>query len=94
MENFSYKSLFKLYLAGFGGFFAVFCLICGVLALFGAETVYVYDQAQTGAAGLISAVVMFFAFTLFLSVFMWLITSFGLWVYSFFKPLNFFSSDV
>lgn len=79
-----FRLLFTSILLGFFFFF----LLCGIAAVFGAQTVSWNGQYVTGVNGLFSAMLMWPFFSLFFSCFLWLFGSFGLWIYSFYKPLR------
>ena len=87
-QKISKASFFKLNLIAFGIGFFFFFLICGVAAIFGAETVKWEGQPVTGINGLLLALAMWPFFTLFITAFLWVFGVFGLWVYSFFKPIK------
>ena len=87
-QKISKKSLFKLLATGLSLGFLVFFSICGVAAIFGAETVHWNEEPITGLNGLITALLMWPFFSLFFTGFIWLVTVFGLWIYSFAKPVK------
>jgi hypothetical protein len=90
----SKASLFRLITLGLGyGFFLLFAL-CGTAALFGAESVYWNGESVTGIMGLVVAILMWPFFSLFFSLFIWLVLICGLWFYSFFGTLKFEFRDV
>lgn len=84
----SKRSLFKLLLIGFCLGFFVFFLVCGIASVFGLETVKWGEAPVTGFSGLLLALAMWPVFSLFMASFMWCIVAFGLWLYSFIKPLK------
>jgi hypothetical protein len=84
----SKKSLFKLLFIGLSFGFLVFFLICGIAAIFGAETVKWENTPVTGFSGLLLALAMWPFFSFFFAGFIWIFSVFGLWIYSFIKPLK------
>lgn len=87
-EKISKRSYFKLLFTSlFFGFFFFF-LLCGIAAAFGAETVSWNGKLVTGINGLFTAILMWPFFSLFFSCFLWVFGSFGLWLYSLYKPLE------
>ena len=81
-------SLFRLLAIGFfTGFFVVFTLF-GVGALFGFDTVNWNDSQVYGVSGLFVSWAIWFVFSLFFTVYNWLICLLGLWLYSLQKTLT------
>ena len=66
----------------------LFCLLCGIAAMFDAETVNFNGSPQTGIGGLIGAMLMYPIFLLFISCFIWIGAAPGLWMYSWFKEIE------
>lgn len=93
-KKISKASLFRLITLGLGCGFFVFFTLCGVASIFGAETVSWNGESVTGVMGLVAALLMWPIFSLFFSLFIWLVSIFGLWVYSFFGTLKFEFRDV
>ena len=84
----SKASLFKLMLTGASiGLFLLF-LLCGIAAIYGYETVSFNDKYITGLWGLITALLMWPIFSLLFTCFGWVVITFGLWIYSFFRDLR------
>lgn len=90
----SKASLFRLIALGLGCGFLVFFTLCGIASIFGAETVRWNGESVTGIMGLIAAFLMWPVFSLLFTLFIWLVSIFGLWVYSFFGTLKFEFRDV
>lgn len=87
-EKISKKSLFKLLLLGFGVSVCVFCVLCGIAALFGMSMVQVNGVHRYGLEGLIYGILMGPIFAVIGGAVIWCLMAFGLWVTSFFKPLK------
>ena len=87
-DKISKGSYFKLlFISLLLGFF-LFFLLCGTAAIFGAQTVSWNGKPVTGINGLITSILMWPFFSLLFSCFLWVFGSFGLWLYSFYKPLR------
>ena len=87
-DKISKGSYFNLLITSiFFGFFFFF-LLCGIAAIYGAHTVSWNGKPVTGINGLFTAILMWPFFSLFFSCFLWVFGSFGLWLYSFYKPLT------
>ena len=84
----SKKSLFKLLFIGLSFGFLVFFLMCGIAAIFGAETVRWEETPITGFSGLLLALAMWPIFSFFFAGFIWIFSILGLWIYSFMRPLK------
>jgi len=82
------KCLFKLIFASMLIPMGLFCLLCGIAAVFGASTVTLNGQHQTGWQGLLAALVMYPFFVLIFSCITWLFAALGLWMYSWFKEVE------
>ncbi len=82
------KSLFKLIFVSMLIPMGLFCLFCGIAAVFGASTVTLNGEYQTGWQGLIAALVMFPFFVVIATCFTWLGAALGLWMYSWFKEIE------
>ncbi|KLE23393.1 hypothetical protein A6E00_01955 [Vibrio diabolicus] len=63
-------------------------LLCDVASIFGTETVKWEDIPVTGFSGFFLALAIWPVFSLLFTLFMWCFAAFGLWIYSFIKPLN------
>lgn len=87
-KKISKGSLFKLLATGlFTGFFVMFTVF-GVAALFGADTVKWNDVPVHGFSGFLLSWALWFVFSLFFTVFNWLICILGLWLFSFKQNLT------
>ena len=84
----SKKSLFKLMLTGAACGFFIFFVLCGIAAFFGADTVTWDGESVTGLSGLLLSLAMWPFFSLFFTLFLGVFITFGLWIFSFFKPLK------
>lgn len=84
----SKKSLFKLVFIGLTTSFTLFAIICGIAALFGAETVQWNGVHRTGIEGLMYGFILGPFLGLLFTCIMWLIITPGLWVYSFFREIK------
>jgi len=93
-KKISKSSLFRLLALGLGSGFLVFFTLCGIASVFGAETVHWNGEIVTGVMGLVTALLMWPFFTFGFTLFIWLFSIFGLWVYSFFGTLKFEFRDV
>lgn len=82
------SSLFKLIFISSAIPFGLFFLLCGVAAVFGAETVTWYDKPVTGIKGLFVALLLYPFFIAFLSCFTWIGAAVGLWAYSWFSEIE------
>ena len=87
-EKISKGSFFKLLFIGLSLGLFVFFLICGIAAFFGSETVKLENEPIKGIKGLFLAIAIWPVFSLFITCFFWCFGVFGLWLYSFFKPIN------
>lgn len=66
----------------------LFCIFCGIAAAFGASTVTLNGEFQTGWQGLVAALIMFPFFVVIFTCFMWISSALGLWMYSWFKEIE------
>jgi len=80
-------SLFKFILIPSAAFMIPFVL-CGVAALFGAQTITVNKQYVTGVWGLIAALIMAPLFALIFLGFTWFFAYLGIRIIGRFKPLK------
>jgi len=87
-KKISKRSLFKLLLIGFTTGLTVFSLLCGIAAIFGAETIQWNGVYRTGIEGLFYSIFMGPVLGVFFSCVIWLFLVPGLWIYSFFQPLK------
>ena len=87
-QKISKKSFLKLLFVAFSLGFFFFFLLCGIAAVFGAQTVTYEGAPVTGIKGLIATLFMWPIFSIVFTGFMWLIGVLGLWVYSFFSPIE------
>ncbi len=81
-------ALFKLMLRGLAAPLGIFFLVCGLAALFGAETVKWNDEQVTGLAGLLAALLLWPVFTLVGAGLLWLLVAPGLWIASLFGSVE------
>jgi hypothetical protein len=87
-KKISKGSLFKLLAIGFfTGFFVIFTVF-GVAALFGADTVNWNNVPVHGISGFLLSWVLWFLCSFFFTVFTWLISILGLWLFSFKQNLT------
>lgn len=88
IERLSVKSIFKLVALGLLLSIVPFCALMGLFALFGANTVSWNNEHIHGISALIAGpfmgIFISFVFTLFFGALM----SFGLWVFSKFRPIT------
>jgi hypothetical protein len=82
------KSLFKLIFVSMVIPMGLFCLFCGIAAVFGASTVTLNGEYQTGWKGLVAGLVMFPFFVVIATCFTWIGAALGLWTYSWFKEIE------
>lgn len=87
-KKISKKSLFKILMIGFTVGLTVFSLLCGIAAMFGAETIQWNGVYRTGVEGLIYSIFMGPVLGIVFSCVIWLFLVPGLWIYSFFQPLK------
>jgi hypothetical protein len=81
-------SLFKLIFISIFIPMGLFCLLCGIASIFGAQTVTWNGEYQTGWKSLIAALLMFPTFSLIGSCFLWCGAALALWIYSWFKEIE------
>lgn len=87
-KKISKKSLFKLLTIGFTVGISVFAILCGIAAFFGSESVEWNGVYKTGIEGFIYSLLIGPVLGFFSACFIWLFTVFGLWIYSFFRPIK------
>lgn len=87
-QKISKRSLFKILFIGFTIGISVLCLIFGIAALFGSQTVEWFGEQKTGIEGLLYGLIMGPIFGFVFTLFMWFFTVIGLWIYSFINPLK------
>lgn len=87
-KKISKKSLFKLLTIGFTFGISIFAILCGIAAYFGSETVEFNGVYKTGIEGLLYSLIIGPVLGFFSASFIWLVTVFGLWVYSFVYPVK------
>ncbi|MDU0111735.1 hypothetical protein RT723_01655 [Psychrosphaera aquimarina] len=87
-KKISKSSLFKILVLGNCLGLFVLCILFGVAAFFGAETVQWNDEYKTGLDGLFYSILMGPIFGFFFACVMWVYSAFGLWVYSLFRPIK------
>lgn len=87
-KKISKKSLFKILFIGFTTGLTIFSLLCGIAAIFGAETIQWNGIYRTGIEGLIYSIFMGPVLGIVFSCVIWLFIVPGLWIYSFFQPLK------
>lgn len=88
VKKISAGTIFKLIATGLTvGFLPIF-IICGIMGAFGMDSLTWNEQPVTGIKALfigpLMAVFMALMFTLIIGS----VTVFGLWIFSFFKPVN------
>jgi len=64
------------------------CILCGLLALGGMQTVHVNGSTVTGAKGFLAALILAPIFWLLISIFCWLWISVGLWLISLVRSIE------
>lgn len=87
-KKISKKSLFKILFIGFTTGLTIFSILCGVAAVFGAETIQWNGIYRTGVEGLLYSIFMGPVLGIVFSCVIWLFLVPGLWIYSFFQPLK------
>lgn len=80
-------TIFRIYFIGIGVSAFTLTMLCGLAAFFGAETVNWNGEQITGISALLYGPLIGFMITAFTSIVCWLFSIFGLWLYSFYKPL-------
>ncbi len=88
VRKLSKATVFKIYFIGIGISAMTVTVLSGIAAIFGAETVNWNGEQVTGFSALIYGPLIGAMFTIFASLFCWVLSLFGLWVYSFFRPLS------
>ncbi len=88
VKKLSKATILKIYFIGIGVSAMTFTTLCGIAALFGAETVNWNGDQITGSAALIYGPLIGAMITIFATLLCTVLSIFGLWVYSFFKPLS------
>ena len=88
VKKLSKATVLKIYFIGIGISAMAVTVLSGIAAFFGAETVNWNGEQVTGGAALIYGPLIGLMFTIFASLFFWILSLFGLWVYSFFRPLS------
>ena len=86
VRRISRNSLFKIMLIGFSTVCIPFSILCGILSLFGAETVHWDNQPMTGVSGLLAALALGPLLALFFACLSSVAWS-GLWIYSKFRTM-------
>ncbi len=81
-------SLFKLLFIGTITIAGPFCLFCGILALFGANTVTFNNSYITDAWGLITALIMAPVFSAIAAAFIWIGCYLGIRIWGKFNPIK------
>lgn len=87
-KKISKKSLFKILFIGLTSGLSFFTILCGIAALFGAETITWNGAHKTGFEGLLYSLFMGPLMGLIFACVMWIFITPGLWLYSFFRPLK------
>ena len=87
-QKISKKSLFKLLTIGFTLGIGALCIVFGIFAFFGAETVEWNGTYKTGLEGLLYSFLIGPILGFFSACFIWCFTAFGLWVFSLFRPIK------
>lgn len=88
VKKLSKATILKIYFIGIGVSAMTFTTLCSIAALFGAETVNWNGDQITGSAALIYGPLIGAMITVFATLLCTGLSIFGLWVYSFFKPLS------
>jgi len=88
VKKVSAGTVYKLMAIGLSvGFFPIF-IIFGIMAANGMDVLTWNEQSVTGIKALIVGPLMGLMMTLLFTAFLGSVTAFGLWIYSFIKPLN------
>ena len=88
VHKLSKLTILKIYLIGIGVSAFTLTALCGLAGLFGADTVNWNGEQITGVSALLYGPLIGLMITVFGSVICWLFSIFGLWIYSFYKPLT------
>ncbi len=87
-KKISKRSFFMLLLKSIGiGMFTT-CVIFGILALFGFETIYIGSTPVTGFPGFVLSVIIGLVLSILFSCIMWVYGLFGLWICSYFSDIK------
>lgn len=81
-------TLLKIYFIGLFIPLFLFGLTCGVFSFFGYATVTVNGTVTIGLKGLFFGIFLGVGFSLSLTLSLWLLSLFGLWIYSLMSPLK------
>lgn len=81
-------TLFKIYFIGLFIPLFLFGLICGVFSFFGYATVTVNGSIVIGLKGFFFGILLGIGLCLIFTLFLWLLSLFGLWIYSLMFPLK------
>jgi hypothetical protein len=84
----SVGSVYKLWLIGLSVSMVPLGILCGILALFGFNTVTWNQQPLHGIAGLAGGLLIGIGIALLFTAFLGSAAAFGLWLYSRFRPLT------
>ena len=87
-KKISKKSLFNVIAIGFTIGISVFAILCGIAALFGSNTVEWNGVYRTGLEGFLYSLLIGPVLGFFSACFIWLFTVFGLWLFSFVRPIK------
>ena len=93
-QRLSAGSVYKLWLIGLSVCMVPFGVVCGVLALFGFNTVTWNGQALHGVAGLLGGPLLGVFVALVFTGFLGSAAALGLWLYSKFRPIKLLAMNV
>jgi len=79
-------SVYKLVFTGLACGFIPLCILCGIMALFGLNTVTWNGQSVTGPSALVAAPLIGLFLSLLFTALFGSVIALGLWVFSKFKP--------
>lgn len=88
IQRLSVGSVYQLWLIGLSALMMPLGVLCGVLAMFGLNTVHWNGKPLHGFVGLIAAPLMCLALTILITIFLGSICVVGLWMYSKFRPIT------
>lgn len=87
-QKISKRSLFKILFIGLTIGMSLLCVVFGIAALFGAQTVQWFGDHKTGIEGLLYSLIMGPIFGFVFTSIIWFFTVIGLGIYSFINPLK------
>lgn len=88
VKKISKLTLLKIYFIGLFIPLFLFGLICGILSFFGYTTVTIDGNIVTGFEGLCYGILLGVGVSLNFTLLVWLLSLFGLWIYSLMFPLK------